>query len=240
MRQERIRRYEDFANRLSLALGMCPDAPNQAHGRQKWLREKIQNKFSAETVSRWFLGIARPNLETVMELAQLLGVDPTWLSTGAAPDEASKNMHARDARAHGAINVLVGLIQLGGGAVAFSRHPFEGDIHVIIKGEKADIKIILPTSRAEDFQFNFHHAIGDVVIIAAFPGDEGPPDYVQIPPKVIGAATSRDYSINLNMRAQRRADGTMTYTVNGDTLEPIRSFSEPFWTPSSTIPHGLS
>ncbi|MCQ4311706.1 hypothetical protein NAV33_07330 [Pseudomonas stutzeri] len=150
-----------FANRLEIACDGHPDIPAYGKGRQTWVKEKM--KVSHEAVRKWFAGESRPRPAKMSELATLLLVDEPWLSLGITPEMAPKQRKAQNARAGGAVNVFMGLLQLSGGHCAF---PAEDDasaeavsFHAIREGtqtsylvalaqpiEEGGLRIILPKS----------------------------------------------------------------------------------------------
>ena len=75
----------EFASRLSQAFEKHLDAPS-GRGRQKWLLDKLQENygrsFSGEAASKWFAGEARPRVEVMRDIAEVLNVDEAWLSLG--------------------------------------------------------------------------------------------------------------------------------------------------------------
>ena len=112
-----VTRDAGFAHRLRKAIEGVEAIPEFGQGQQTWIRDRLG--VSAEAVRKWFMGEARPRPAMMRQLAELLDADEAWLSLGIAPDVTPKERRARNATAEGAVNVLVGLTQLNGGAVAF-------------------------------------------------------------------------------------------------------------------------
>jgi hypothetical protein len=144
-------RDPDFARRLEKACDAFPLVPAKNSGRQTWIKNQLAARFdisvSYETVSRWFAGEAKPRRDKMDALAEMLQVDLAWLSMGINHDLTPGERKMRNATADGAVNIVVGLIQMDGGHPAF---PGEDDavarskgvhLHAIIKGAKYDFHV---------------------------------------------------------------------------------------------------
>jgi hypothetical protein len=134
---------KDFARRLDTAVSGHPLAP-PGHGRQRWLRDLIKDRtgteLSPEAVRKWFAGEARPRPDVMKKIAMSLEVDEAWLALGISPTETPREAKQRNATADGAVNLVAGLIQMGGGHIAFGDDNGP-DIHAIINGKKVDIEV---------------------------------------------------------------------------------------------------
>lgn len=115
---------------------------------------KRDEKVSRETVSRWFLGEAKPRLLKSDKIAQILGVDPVWLYLGQQGDMQPRERKLRNAEIDGAVNVIAGFVQMDGGHPAF---PEEGDrrakrdsvdLYAIIRG--ANYAFHVSVARTQD------------------------------------------------------------------------------------------
>ena len=82
---ERVRPNADFARRLAEA---CDTAgvPPRNHGRLKWLREEMAQRFgetvTVECIRKWLAGETLPRPANLKRLAELLGVADGWLYSG--------------------------------------------------------------------------------------------------------------------------------------------------------------
>lgn len=89
-----------FADRLEEAYMETPDAPGRVYGRNVWLSEEMAKRgrhVTTETVRRWFAGIAMPRHRTLDALADVLDVDPRYL-TGLVDEKShrkGKPLHRR-------------------------------------------------------------------------------------------------------------------------------------------------
>ncbi len=108
---------------MKLACDANPDIPQANYGRLGWFTTQLSTKFNKavtiETVRKWFSGEALPRHKTLSYLAHILNVDEAWLTIGKLPELSEKQMKVRDASADGAVNVVAGLISMGGGHPAF-------------------------------------------------------------------------------------------------------------------------
>lgn len=156
-------RQKDFARRLELACQGNPNCPTDEYrGKQKWLKEQLQNrhqiKTSSEAVSRWFSGVMKPRQKTIDAIAQILEVDAVWLSLGVKPDMTKNEKKVRDAQVSGMVNLVAGMIQMAGGTIAFPAAQTENDpdILAIVKGTQHQIKVALAVATGDN---NFRFAV---------------------------------------------------------------------------------
>lgn len=114
------RLLEQFALRLNDACDNNPNIPPMYHGRQVWVREALERKgsdVSLQTINKWFGGKSFPTRERTVIVAQLLDVDPTWLSSGVS----GKPEHGSEAQTLGVLRhdtpayLVSALIQFDGG-----------------------------------------------------------------------------------------------------------------------------
>lgn len=105
-----------FANRLKAACDGNSSIPIYGKGRQTWVKDQVG--VSLEAVRKWFEGEARPRPAKLAKLAKALAVDESWLALGITPDLQPKGRVLHNARAAGAVNVFMGLVQLNGGSCA--------------------------------------------------------------------------------------------------------------------------
>lgn len=75
----------EFTRRLLEAFEASPRTPIKKHGRYVWVKNELAARgidVTAETVRRWFTGMAVPRPEAMAALASVIGVAPTWLAEG--------------------------------------------------------------------------------------------------------------------------------------------------------------
>ncbi len=150
-------RHPEFARRMEEACDGHPSVPQLNHGRLTWFRDNLAEKgidVRVETIRRWFGGFSYPRKDAMMALAQILQVDPGWLSAGSRQSEA---VNAATLRKHvavtsAALNIVAGFMQLDGAHPAF---PQEGDreadsqktnLYAIIRGIKHSFHVALLNS----------------------------------------------------------------------------------------------
>lgn len=141
----KVIRSPEFAQRFEMACDQQPHCPPLHKGRYQWIvdefRKRYKESISTETVRKWHSGEARPKQDKNALVAQLLGVDATWLYMGVDPDLEPRERKARNAVADGAVNVVAGMIQMDGGNPAFPDKEGVVDLHAIIKGVKYDFHV---------------------------------------------------------------------------------------------------
>lgn len=139
-----------FAKRLNEACDGHPHIPEYGHGRQTWVKEKMD--VSHEAVRKWFMGQARPRPDKMAQLAALLEVDQAWLALGMQPDQSPREKRTRDATVDGAVNALMGIMQMNGGHVAFpdEKDPRSEyvDFYCILRGIQSQIHVALADEKA--------------------------------------------------------------------------------------------
>lgn len=154
----KIIRDAEFAKRLDQACDTHPMIPAKNAGRQVWFKRELMRRFdisvSTETVRKWFSGEAKPREAKAVKIAELLGVDPAWLTLGVNGGLAPRERKVLNAMADGAVNLVAGLIQMDGGHPAL---PSEGDVdvdlHAIIRGAKYDLRVVLGEHRGQNIHF---------------------------------------------------------------------------------------
>lgn len=173
----RVIRDKAFAKRLEVACEGHPHCPtDQYRGKQKWLYEGLESEFgvkvSAEAVRKWFSGESRPRPKIMSFLARLLEVDEAWLSLGITPELTPRERKQRNAIADGAVNLVAGMIQMGGGNIAFPEDD-SVDIFAIIAGKQVNIDVVLPFDLGKDqFRLTIADKLDKKMIIAVIPQHE--------------------------------------------------------------------
>jgi hypothetical protein len=145
-----------FAKRLNTACDGHPHIPPYGHGRQTWIKEKLD--VSHEAVRKWFTGESRPRPSKMKDLSRTLEVDEAWLALGIAPDMQPHERRARNVAAEGAVHTTMGLVQMNGGHCAFpdDRDPRAAfvDFYAIIRGQQMAFHISLAQQISEG-QYKF-------------------------------------------------------------------------------------
>src|SRR5690349_18041544 len=114
-----------FGRRLISAMDNNPNVPPPNYGRLDWLVDQLERRnitVTRQSVSRWTPGEVMPMPDRVDALAQILSVDAAWLMGGGDDFTTVRDRRAHNALASGAVNLVAGLIQMGGGTVAFAEH----------------------------------------------------------------------------------------------------------------------
>ncbi|MDP2374388.1 helix-turn-helix domain-containing protein [Reyranella sp.] len=169
--------HSEFAKRLELACEDHNGVPDLHRGRLRWIRDQFEELFgievSTESVRKWLAGEARPRPDKLVRLAELLRVDTGWLSFGSGLEEKSDE-RARNALAHGAVNIVAAAIQLAGGSIAFPD-PHDANarnVHLfaIIKGVQYRLQVVLAHSvDAKHLRFSIPLGFEDCVVLGIVP-----------------------------------------------------------------------
>lgn len=190
-----IIRDKAFAKRLEIACEGHPHCPtDQYRGKQKWLYDGLDSEFgvkvSAEAVRKWFSGESRPRPKVMSYIARLLEVDEAWLSLGITPELTPREQKQRNAVADGAVNLVAGMIQMGGGHIAF---PDDGaDIFAIITGKQVNIDVVIPFALGKDqFRLTIKDRLDGKHIIAVIEEDDFGYQILAITPEIVRDAGER-------------------------------------------------
>lgn len=147
-------RYPGFAERFQLACDGDVNVPPNNFGRLTWISNQLKERYGVnatpESVRRWSTGLAQPRREKLNALAQLMGVDPSWLAFGSGTPGSPTERKLREAEQDGAVNVLAGTIHMCGGSPAFpAKDDVQAqenltDLYAIIKGAQYSIHVVTP------------------------------------------------------------------------------------------------
>lgn len=190
-------RDKAFAKRLVQACEGNPNCPtDQNRGKQKWIYDNLLSEFglrvSAEVVRKWFAGESRPRPKVMSYIARLLEVDEAWLSLGITPEinTVEKKKH-HNAMVSGAVNLVAGIIQLGGGSIAF---PEDGSCHItaILKGKALKIDVVVPRDLGQDrYRFTVAEPIVGKTVLVLIEEERFGYQVIEIIPDVIRAVGDR-------------------------------------------------
>lgn len=174
--------HPEFADRMLMACDGNADIPLPNYGRLGWFVEQLEQRFnvtvSVETIRKWFAGESYPRKKFMPLLAQLMKVDEAWLSSGLASNISEKERKIRDAAADGAVNVIAGMIQMGGGTPAF---PSEGDerankslidLYAIIRGAQYGIHVVTGVRTADGWDVTVPTSASEALVLALLPNDD--------------------------------------------------------------------
>jgi transcriptional regulator with XRE-family HTH domain len=127
---------------MSIAAEGAAMVPARNYGRLGWFQEQFRSRYDIgitnESVRKWFSGETKPRQESIRRLAEILGVDETWLTLGTDPGVGRKEQIIRDATADASVNILAGIIAMDGGTPSF---PNPDDARA--KGDLTDIIAII-------------------------------------------------------------------------------------------------
>ena len=222
------KRDEEFARRLNEVCNEPPRIPPYNRGRGEWIRKNMEmllgNKLSAESVSNWFNGQARPRPDKMKALAQLLRVDEAWLSLGVTPELSVEQRAERSIHAGGAVNFVAGLVQLGGGTIAFIDPPAlesaYADFFAILKGKAHLVKVSFGVLAKSEVKFAAPNEHDRIRVIALLKDDTGRYHLYEIPSKV-SAKHGRPTGGYIEVVATRKGDNLV---VGKTELPAIRDF----------------
>ncbi|MER9524007.1 hypothetical protein NKI96_10525 [Mesorhizobium sp. M0292] len=148
--------HPEFGRRLEQACDGHPDVPPLNFGRLGWFVEQLAMHdvhVANETVRKWFAGETLPRRQPQHALAQILKVDEGWLVTGKSPEFSETQRKNHNVVAGGAVNVVAGFIQIGGGHPSF---PEDGD--ELAKASKINLYAII---RGAHYRFHVSALIGE-------------------------------------------------------------------------------
>lgn len=222
-------RDEAFAKRLT---GACDEASNLVppynYGRLTWIQKQMHDQhgvdISVETVRKWFSGEARPRPDKMKKLADLLHIDESWLSLGKQNGLGLKDIREHNVQAMGATNIVVGLIQISQGAIAFPSTDSVEDFTAIIKHKKYDIYCSLAVSQqSEDtYSFNIPQRHENLTVLGIIPTSQVAFDIILISTELISKfGTARGGHIELV--AHKIGSN---YKCGPDVIKKISTFSE--------------
>lgn len=220
-------KYKEFALRLEKALARHPDAP-VGHGRYKWVKDRLEDLFDVKVsswgVSKWFLGHTYPRQETMVQLAQVLDVDLSWLALDQKPEFAEKELRKINAVAPGMVNVVAGIFQMAGGQVAISDSADEGvDFTAILNGRQYRVAVALLHERGKTFNFVLPDNTKGLTVVGVVPSKGGVTfDFLYL---------DHDFVRKHEQRTRGKREITLerngrAFQSNGETISPVKSLSE--------------
>ncbi|MFU1607380.1 helix-turn-helix domain-containing protein [Sulfitobacter pontiacus] len=166
---------EEFAQRFNRAVEGHPLAPPTPHGRQSWVKDKLEKEaglvVSANTMSKWFHGTARPRPDNVRKIARVLKVDEVWLAMGQKPGQQPSAGMTGTEGARGPVLMVAGLIEMAGGRVTFpSKDNATADLQVNMDGDQFSAVVVMLTEKDGKVGCVVPEPAGDARILAVAQG----------------------------------------------------------------------
>lgn len=169
---------DEFAFRLAQAVEGHPMAPPTPHGRQRWLKERLEKEtgviVSANSVHKWMNGMSRPRTDNIREIARVLSVDEVWLSLGRRPVADSATIQEQASMADGATLLVAGLIEMNGGKTSFPGED-EKDVSLWanIAGQRVGLIIVNGQVKGSSITYMVPEPVGKNRIVAASVSRDG-------------------------------------------------------------------
>lgn len=193
-----------------------------------WLKrelEKHEVDVSVETVRKWFAGEAKPHPKRLTVIAKILQTDEAWLLLGEKQDETPRERRVRNAAADGVVNLVAGLIQLGGGTPAFpepdDKRAKGVDVFAIIKGAQYSFKVVLGQPGADGVKFAVPTDYDRLFVLGVIPTGGVGYDIVELSADAIeGNGTRKGGHLDLVVQA-----GKGGYSAGDQQLRQIKDFS---------------
>lgn len=172
--------HPDFALRLEQSCDGNPDVPALNYGRLGWFVEQLAKhevEVAKETVRKWFAGETRPRHLAMKALAEILKVDEGWLAAGKSPEFSETQRKKHNVVAGGAVNLVAGFIQFGGGHPSF---PEESDpvaqaskvnLYAIIRGAHYRFHISTIIGGSDGYFLVPHEARDSAIVLGVVPLD---------------------------------------------------------------------
>lgn len=183
----------DLHKRLAQACADNPRIPKLHEGLYPYIGERIG--ASNEAVRKWFSGDARPRNDKLEPLAKLIGCDPVWLATGVAPELSKQEMREWHAKAHGAVNVVTGMMEMAGAACGTPGpdDPSADDVHLFVTLRGRVIRYHVTTARNVDGKWVFPvpHSTKGLSVIGVIPENPFAPVLLDMPTDQIEANRSK-------------------------------------------------
>ena len=163
-RRSQLILHPGFAARLNEACDNSTLIPPMNYGRVSYITKLFEDRFdvamAAETVRKWFSGESKPRDKSLVKLAELLSVDPAWLSLGSAPELGVKDRQARNSEADGAVNFVAAVISMHGGTPSFPEPDDMRaktrllDITAIIRGATYALHVVSGAREGDGWKFS--------------------------------------------------------------------------------------
>lgn len=215
-----------FVTRLKQACDESKLIPPPHKGRQQVIAERIG--VAPEAVSKWFKAVSMPRPDKMERLAELLLVDPSWLTFGISNEMSRQERKAHAREIDGAVYLVMGLIGLAGGHCgvpgAKDTRGSYVDFYVTLRGSVYPIHICLARELSKDhYEVMLPKEYRDVRCLAVVPLDGGKFHFIDLPLEHVEEHKKRKtggYAIPLN-----RVDATK-YMTGTDVWPRIKNFGD--------------
>lgn len=194
-KQEHLRAFSD---RVNAAIENNTTIPPRHSGEMLYIVEQFDKRFgkkiTLEAVRKWIQGMSLPSPENMECFAAILEVEADWLRNGRGSGMTMREQRARDAMADGAVNLVAGLVAMGGGVVAFPEpdddRPTADMVHLyaIVKGANYPLHVRMGESVKGGIQFELPPRTKGLVIIGVVPRGGTHYDLYELEEDVIGDA----------------------------------------------------
>ncbi|MBB5986019.1 hypothetical protein [Sphingobium lignivorans] len=163
-----------YGIRLREACDNSPHCPDENYGRGPWLQEELKKRdiiASRESIKRWLHGEVRPREAKSDALADILGVDRTWLFVGNYNTIAPRDRKQLASSASGYVNIVAGLIQIDGNSIAFPQtgdkraDQEKVDFYAIIQGANYAIHVSVGEAREGGTMFRLPSNNSELIVI---------------------------------------------------------------------------
>lgn len=223
--------HEDFAHRMKRACDANEDIPAMNDGRLVWIKTKMEYNnegVSLQTVMRWYYGAAMPRQKKLLILAsKVLGVTPSWLSLGRE-DPGNFDSTTRRITVEGAVNALVGHMQMAGVPCAFPEidDPRGDAVHYysIIGGRQHPIMVA--TAHVErggkNVIFQVPNKTSKSLVMVVLPVDQKSIEVWHVPSDLIDSESSRDG----DMKTVKSVISGNMMTIGGKKIRSIDNFTQ--------------
>ncbi len=214
----------EFARRLARACDECPSVPAMGRGRLMWLHRQLG--VSNESVRKWMAGESCPRPKSMKELAATLNVDQAWLALGVTPSGSPRERRARNARATGAANMFMGIVQMNGASVAVPEEDdplFDlADFYAIIESRHRPFCVVQGEvcEVGSDIVLNLPLVKDKLTVVCAFPTSDMSCEFVILPMAAI-MDRGRHLGGYIELTVHRSSNG---YSVQGQECPAIRDF----------------
>lgn len=213
-----------FVERLKQACDESPNVPPPYKGRQQFLAQKLG--VAAEAVSKWFKAVSMPRPDKMVLLAELLGVEQSWLAFGLAPEMDRGERKAHVNAVSGAVSVAMGMTMLAGISCGFPSDTKDGliDFYATIRGAVYPVHVCLGRQIAEDlFEVLVPKNYEDVRCLGVLYSDKGTAQLIDMPHDIIEECKIRktgSFAIEVEKASGNR------YATRNYTWPKVRFFGD--------------
>lgn len=181
-----------FIERLRQACDESANVPPPYKGRQEFIAKALG--IASEAVSKWFKGASMPRPDKMVALAELLGVEQSWLAFGLAPEmnRSERKVHVNSL--DGAVHVVMGMTMLSGVTCGIPSDSKQGliDFYATIRGAVYPVHVCLGRQIDEDqFEVLLPKDYADVRCVALIHSDKGAIQILDMPYDLVEECKTR-------------------------------------------------